>query len=49
MFKIYFLLCMTTVALIGCGIKPKTLSPPEGSEKTEFPRQYPDPATDPKP
>ncbi|MBU6475320.1 MAG: hypothetical protein KGQ70_05090 [Alphaproteobacteria bacterium] len=33
----------------GCGIKPSRLSPPPGAQKSDYPRVYPDPATDPKP
>jgi hypothetical protein len=31
----------------GCGIKPKSLSAPAGSEDITYPRTYPDPANDP--
>ncbi|HEY0901683.1 MAG TPA: hypothetical protein VGD95_06120 [Micavibrio sp.] len=38
-----------SILLTGCGIKPARLSPPDGTADTNFPRTYPDPATDPAP
>lgn len=47
--KILSLLALNLLLLSGCGIKPGELSPPANAKKSEFPRTYPDPATDPKP
>lgn len=35
--------------LAACGIKPGDVSAPPGVGKDQFPRTYPDPATDPQP
>jgi hypothetical protein len=43
---LFILLCLS---LAGCGIKPGDVSPPKGAKATDFPRTYPDPATDPAP
>ncbi len=40
---------MLSILLAGCGVKPAHLSPPARSPETNFPRTYPDPATDPQP
>lgn len=37
---------LMSMALTGCGVKPSTLSPPPGADERNFPRTYPDPATD---
>ena len=37
------LLTLLCCALAGCGIKPGSVEPPEGSEGTAFPRTYPAP------
>lgn len=47
--KILSLLMVSFLFLSGCGIKPGELEPPANANKSEFPRTYPDPATDPKP
>jgi hypothetical protein len=39
---------LSILLLAGCGVKPAHLSPPAGSADN-FPRTYPDPATDPQP
>lgn len=44
-----FCLVLALAAAGGCGIKPKNVDPPAGTEKDTFPRTYPDPATDPHP
>jgi hypothetical protein len=44
-----FALVLAATALAGCGIKPKELQPPKGAEDIDYPRTYPDPATDPRP
>lgn len=41
-------LCLMLL-LSGCGIKPGDVSPPQGEEKDQFPRAYPEPSTDPNP
>ena len=40
---------MMSMGVAACGVKPKTLSPPEGAEETSFPRTYPDLKHDPQP
>jgi hypothetical protein len=37
------------MSLGACGKKPGHVDPPEGVSPKEFPKVYPDPATDPKP
>jgi len=38
-----FIIFILLISLItGCGIKPSKLSPPEDSDKSEYPRVYPD-------
>jgi hypothetical protein len=34
---------LISCTLAGCGIKPSSVEPPEGSEGTVFPRTYPAP------
>jgi hypothetical protein len=47
--KITTLSILLALALLsGCGIKPGDVSAPKGVAKDEFPRTYPDPATDPR-
>ncbi len=36
-------LLLATVLLAGCGIKPGHVEPPEGVDKTAFPKTYPAP------
>ncbi len=45
--KKYLILAASAALLMlaACGIKPGELSPPEGSEKTVFPKTYPAPET----
>ncbi|MCW2247125.1 hypothetical protein M2352_002716 [Azospirillum fermentarium] len=43
------LLIAFVLALGGCGKKPRTVDPPQGSEADRFPQTYPNPATDPAP
>ncbi|MFP4098105.1 MAG: hypothetical protein ACLFP8_00110 [Alphaproteobacteria bacterium] len=45
------LLCLAASVsmLASCGVKPKELSAPAGSESTVFPGTYPDTSTEPKP
>ncbi|MBP9694355.1 MAG: hypothetical protein KBE16_06590 [Alphaproteobacteria bacterium] len=40
-----FILCalMLSLFVIGCGKKPSSLDPPEGTHDPEYPRQYPAP------
>jgi len=40
------LLCL---GLVACGKKPSEVDPPTDVTNDQFPRIYPDPATDPKP
>jgi hypothetical protein len=40
------LLCF---ALAACGVKPGSVDPPEGAERSKFPRTYPSPATNSAP
>ncbi len=44
-------LCLgiTLATLTGCGIKPSFVDPPQGEAQDNFPRTYPDTATDPAP
>jgi hypothetical protein len=42
-------LLILLLPLSACGKKPNQLDPPPGAENNVFPRNYPDPATDPKP
>jgi hypothetical protein len=44
-----FCLVLALAAVSGCGIKPKNVDAPGGTEKDTFPRTYPNPATDPQP
>ena len=44
-FIIMFLISIAPL-LNGCGVKPGFVDPPQGVENDEFPRTYPDPATD---
>ena len=48
LFYIVMVLCLSTL-LCGCGIKPQNLSAPPGAEGQQYPRTYPDTATDPRP
>ncbi len=48
-YSIYILLCVNTLLLSSCGIKPAHVAPPEGIELDTFPNTYPDISTDPKP
>lgn len=41
--------CVNALLLVGCGIKPAYVEPPEGAKHDTFPRTYPDPQTDPVP
>lgn len=36
------------LTLTGCGVKPSDVDPPQGEERDEFPRTYPDPENDPQ-
>jgi len=38
-----------SLAVAACGVKPNDVDPPAGVVRDDFPRIYPDPATDPKP
>ena len=45
----YILLCIITMTICSCGIKPAYVDPPAGAEHEVFPRTYPDTSTDPQP
>jgi hypothetical protein len=40
-YGLYALLLATVLLVSACGIKPKDLSAPEGSDPNDFPRHYP--------
>lgn len=41
-YGLWLALLATTLAINACGIKPKDMLPPEGTDKTnQFPRAYP--------
>ena len=42
-------LVVLAFGLSACGKKPKDVDPPLGANPKDYPRTYPDPATDPKP
>jgi hypothetical protein len=44
-----FFLLLTLAVTGGCGIKPKAVDAPAGTEKDSFPKTYPNPAPDPHP
>lgn len=46
-YKLIISVILVSVTLSGCGIKPSKLSPPENADRSEYPRTYPDLATDP--
>ncbi|GEM_PF-1228769 len=46
---LYILLCVNTLALCACGIKPPYVEPPNGAQHDVFPKTYPDINTDPQP
>lgn len=42
--------CLLALFLLtGCGVKPSAVDAPQGAEKDQFPKTYPDPSTDPGP
>ncbi|MGH1397890.1 MAG: hypothetical protein ACRBCT_01620 [Alphaproteobacteria bacterium] len=41
--SLLFLSFLSLITLSGCGIKPSSLEPPEGSAPRPFPRDYPAP------
>ncbi len=40
-YGLWLALLSTALMLGACGIKPKDMLPPEGTEKNDFPRSYP--------
>ena len=44
---IYIFLCVNTLMLGACGIKPAYVDPPSGAQHDTFPSTYPDISTDP--
>ena len=46
MMRGYFLLAGLCFVLIGCGIKPSEVLPPEGAEESQHPATYPKPEAD---
>ena len=49
MIKNVVLFVASTALLVACGVKPKEVSAPEGTDQTAFPKVYPNTKTDPKP
>ncbi len=50
--RVLFMLLLASgllASVAACGKKPSTVDPPLGVEDDQYPRVYPDPATDPKP
>lgn len=41
------LLLFSVFVIVGCGIKPSSVEPPEDSNGTPYPATYPNPNTDP--
>jgi hypothetical protein len=47
--KILLVFPVIAIFLAGCGIRPGSIDAPDGSENKPFPRQYPQPDTEPHP
>lgn len=47
-YNLIIIAILASLTISGCGIKPSKLSPPEDAKKSEYPRTYPDIATDPQ-
>ncbi len=45
---IYILICVNTIILGACGVKPPYVDPPQGIKHDTFPKTYPDINTDPQ-